>query len=45
VLHYLQDKARIDPRRLQAVALGQYHPISRSNRVLNRRVEIVVRKS
>jgi chemotaxis protein MotB len=44
VLHYLQDKARIDPRRLQAVALGQYHPISKSNRLLNRRVEIVVRK-
>lgn len=43
VLHYLQDKGRIDPRRLSALALGQYHPLSKSNRALNRRIDIVVK--
>jgi len=43
VLHYLQDRGRIDGRRLSALALGQYHPLSRTNRLLNRRIEIVVK--
>jgi len=41
VVHYLQDTAKIDPRRLAAVAFGQYHPISR-DKSYNRRIEIVL---
>jgi len=43
VLHYLQDRGRLDPRRLSALALGQYHPLSKTNRLLNRRIEIIVK--
>jgi chemotaxis protein MotB len=42
VVHYLQDVDKIDPSRLAAVAFGQYRPVSRSNRALNRRIEIVL---
>jgi chemotaxis protein MotB len=42
VVHYLQDTAKLDPTRLAALAFGQYHPISRSNKALNRRIEIVL---
>jgi chemotaxis protein MotB len=41
VVHYLQDEAKIDPRRLAAVAFSQYRPISK-NRAKNRRIEIVL---
>lgn len=43
VLHYLQDRGRLDPKRLSALALGQYHPLSKTNRLLNRRIDIVVK--
>ena len=42
VVHYLQDKAKIDPTRLAALAFGQYRPVSRSNKAANRRIEIVL---
>ena len=42
VVHYLQDVDKIDPTRLAAVAFGQYRPVSRSNKALNRRIEIVL---
>ncbi len=42
VVHYLQDSAKIDPTRLAALAFGQYRPVSRSNKALNRRIEIVL---
>lgn len=42
VVHYLQDNAKIDPTRLAALAFGQYRPVSRSNKALNRRIEIVL---
>ncbi|MBV8759286.1 MAG: OmpA family protein [Deltaproteobacteria bacterium] len=42
VVHYLQDSAKIDPSRLAALAFGQYRPVSRSNKALNRRIEIVL---
>jgi len=42
VVHYLQDKSKIDPSRLAALAFSQYRPVSRSNRALNRRIEIVL---
>ena len=42
VVHYLQDVAKVDPHRLAAVAFGQYRPISRRDRALNRRIEIVL---
>ena len=42
VVHYLQDVGKIDPTRLAAVAFGQYRPISRTNKALNRRIEIVL---
>ena len=42
VVHYLQDTAKIDPSRLAALAFGQYRPVSRSNKALNRRIEIVL---
>jgi chemotaxis protein MotB len=41
VVHYLQDSAKIDPRRLAAVAFSQYHPISR-DKAMNRRIELVL---
>lgn len=42
VVHYLQDSAKIDPHRLAALAFGQWRPVSRSNKALNRRIEIVL---
>jgi chemotaxis protein MotB len=42
VVHYLQDQSKVDPSRLAAVAFGQYHPVSRTNRAQNRRIEIVL---
>ena len=42
VVHYLQDVAKLEPSRLAALAFGQYQPVSRANRALNRRIEIVV---
>lgn len=42
VVHYLQDTAKLDPSRLAALAFGQYRPISRSNKAVNRRIEIVL---
>jgi chemotaxis protein MotB len=42
VVHYFQDVARLEPTRLTALAFGQYAPISRKDRSVNRRIEIVV---
>ena len=42
VVHYLQDTAKLDPSRLAALAFGEYRPVSRSNKALNRRIEIVL---
>jgi chemotaxis protein MotB len=41
VVHYLQDDAKLDPRRLAAVAFGQYRPASKT-KAKNRRIEIVL---
>jgi len=41
VVHYLQDEAKVDPRRLAAVAFGEHRPASRKN-AKNRRIEIVL---
>lgn len=42
VVHYLQEQAKLDPTRLAALAFGEYRPVSRSNKALNRRIEIVL---
>ncbi len=42
VVHHLQDVSKLDPTRLAALAFGQYQPISRGNKALNRRIEIVL---
>jgi chemotaxis protein MotB len=42
VVHYLQDHGKIDPTRLAALAFSQYRPVSKSNKALNRRIEIVL---
>lgn len=42
VVHFLQDEAKIDPKRLAAAGFGPYRPVSRSNRARNRRIEIVL---
>lgn len=42
VVHYLQDVHKIEGARLAALAFGQYRPISRGNKALNRRIEIVL---
>jgi chemotaxis protein MotB len=42
VVHYLQDSAKVDPTRLAALAFSQYRPVSRTNKALNRRIEIVL---
>ncbi|MBA3397373.1 MAG: OmpA family protein [Deltaproteobacteria bacterium] len=42
VVHYLQDIHKIDPTRLGALALGQYRPVSKTNKAANRRIEIVL---
>jgi chemotaxis protein MotB len=41
VVHYLQNDAKVDPRRLAAVAFSQYRPASRT-KAKNRRIEIVL---
>ena len=41
VVHYLQDHAKVDPRRLAAVAFGQYRPAARQ-KAKHRRIEIVL---
>jgi len=41
VVHYLQDDAKVDPRRLAAVAFGEFRPASRA-KAKNRRIEIVL---
>jgi chemotaxis protein MotB len=42
VVHYLQDKDKVDPTRLAAVAFGQWRPVSRKDLAANRRIEIVL---
>ena len=42
VVHYLQDVSKIEPTRLAALAFGQYRPVSRTNKAMNRRIEIVL---
>jgi chemotaxis protein MotB len=42
VVHYLQDHVKVDPSKLAALAFGQYRPVSKSNKALNRRIEIVL---
>ncbi|NVB80824.1 MAG: OmpA family protein [Kofleriaceae bacterium] len=42
VVHYLQDKVKIDPTRLAALAFSEYRPVSKSNKAANRRIEIVL---
>lgn len=41
VVHYLQDEAGIDPKRLAILGFGEHRPRS-SKRALNRRIEIVL---
>ncbi len=42
VVHFLQDTAKVDPRRLGAAGFGPYRPIARASRAKNRRIEIVL---
>ena len=46
VLRYFADGTDLDPRRLSAAGLGEYHPLvpndSKENKRLNRRVDIVI---
>jgi chemotaxis protein MotB len=42
VIHYLQDVTKLEPARLAALAFGPYAPLSKKDRALNRRLEIVV---
>jgi chemotaxis protein MotB len=42
VVHYFQDVAKLDPTRLTALAFSQYAPLSKRDRAVNRRIEIVV---
>lgn len=42
VVHHFQDTHKIDPTRLAALALGQYRPVSKTNKAANRRIEIVL---
>ena len=42
VVHYLQDQGKIPPSRLAALAFGEYRPVSKANKALNRRIEIVL---
>ncbi len=42
VVHYLQDKVKIEPAKLAALAFGEYRPVSKSNKAANRRIEIVL---
>jgi chemotaxis protein MotB len=44
VVRFLQDDVKMDPTRLEAVGLGEYHPVAgndtQEGRALNRRIEI-----
>jgi chemotaxis protein MotB len=42
VVHYLEDVAAVDPRRLAVVGFGEHRPVSRRVRSRNRRIEIVL---
>jgi chemotaxis protein MotB len=42
VVHYLQDVAKLEPSRLTALAFGQYAPLSKKDKSVNRRIEIVI---
>lgn len=42
VVRYFQDVGKLDPTRLAALAFSQYAPLSRSDRAVNRRLEIVI---
>jgi chemotaxis protein MotB len=42
VLHYFQDKHKIEATRLSMQAFGQYKPVSKSNKAANRRIELVL---
>jgi chemotaxis protein MotB len=42
VVHYLQDVAKLEPTRLAALAFGPYAPASKTDRAVNRRLEIVI---
>jgi chemotaxis protein MotB len=42
VVHFLQDQAKVDPRRLGAAGMGPYRPIRGASRAKNRRIEIVL---
>jgi chemotaxis protein MotB len=42
VVHYLEEVANVDPRRLAAVGFGEHRPLSRSKKYRNRRIEIVL---
>lgn len=42
VVHYLQDTAKLEPQRLAALAFSQYQPVSKTNKALNRRIELVL---
>jgi chemotaxis protein MotB len=42
VVHYLQDHASIDPKRLAIVGFGEYRPIAPHTPARNRRIEIVL---
>jgi len=41
VVHFLQDRAKVEPRRLAAVGFSQFRPVSKA-RAKNRRIEIVL---
>jgi len=43
VVHFFQDVSKIDPSRLGALAFSQYQPISKKDKSLNRRIELVLR--
>jgi chemotaxis protein MotB len=42
VVHFLQREVHVDPRRLAAVAFGEYRPVSLKKKAKNRRIEIVL---
>jgi len=46
VVRFLQDEVHMDPVRLEAVGLGEYHPVAendtKENRAKNRRIEIAL---
>jgi len=42
VVRYLHDTAKLDPARLVALAFGPYAPISDRDKMLNRRIELVI---